>query len=166
LEIRKLTKGDTYQFIYECPECGYKSLQNVNLNNLVVNNFNKLETNTVSILNDQVILHLGHITRGEQKEAYNLIERKLNENQKKVEMIISTLAQAIKKVETPDGEEVLTLKEKVEFVGDLPEKEYKKINEWFEENNFGLDLNINIKCKNITCNYETKESLPISNFFD
>jgi hypothetical protein len=79
-------------------------------------------------------------------------------------MILSNLAQCIKSIDTPDGkEENLSIKDKMEFVGDLPATDYDSIKEWFNENDFGIDLRINVKCND--CKYESIENMEMTNFF-
>jgi len=129
IEIRKATKGDFFQFLYTCPECNNKSIINVDLKKLKVTNLKQIENSKIFILNDKVKLELNHITRGKQKEAYNLLKNIKNENEKQIEMILGTLAQSITKITTEEGEEELDIKEKIEFLGELPESEYNIIND-------------------------------------
>lgn len=128
-EIRKLTKGDFYQFKYTCPKCNSESIQNINLNDLIVNQKMPSDSNEIKILNDKLSLKMKHITRGEQKEAYDQIKNIENDNQKRIEMVLSTLSQSIEEITTEEGVDDSTLKEKIDFVGNLPENEYNKIND-------------------------------------
>lgn len=163
IEIRKLTKGDFYQFLYECPVCGGKTVTNVDLKDLKLTNMQEPENNEVSILHDKVKLEISFLTRGMQKEAYDKIKHISNENQKRVEMVLATLAQSITKITTEEGTEDLPLEEKIEFIGELPESEYKKMNKWFSENDFGIDLNVNMVCNE--CGNKETDTIPLDGFF-
>lgn len=163
IEIRKLTKGDYYQFLYECPVCGGKTVTNVDLKDLKLTNMQEPKNSEVSILQDKVKLEMAFLTRGMQKEAYEKIKNISNENQKKVEMVLATLAQSITKIITEEGEEDISLEEKMEFIGELPESEYSKLNKWFTENDFGIDLNVNMMCNE--CGNKETDTIPLDGFF-
>jgi hypothetical protein len=49
------------------------------------------------------------------------------------------------------------------MVGNLPSKEYDKLKKWYEDNDFGINLNITQKC--IHCKNEEIKSIPLDNFF-
>jgi hypothetical protein len=50
----------------------------------------------------------------------------------------------------------------MEFVGDLPATDYDAIKQWFNDNDFGIDLSIKVKC---SCGYESVENMDMTNFF-
>jgi hypothetical protein len=51
----------------------------------------------------------------------------------------------------------------MKFVGDLPGIDYDTIKNWFDENDFGIDLVIETKCQ--YCKFTNKHTLPLTNFF-
>lgn len=166
IEIRKATKGKTHSFPHTCNSCGSQSIQSVDLDedldlkNMDLDSLQK----ELSVLNDNIVLEMGFVTRGEQKEGFKQIPKKLSMSQKQVEMMIADMASSIKTINTPDGkEEDLPVDKKMEFVGNLPGQEYDKIKEWHDNNYFGIDLTIDIVCP--TCGHEEKRQLPLDNFF-
>jgi len=163
IELRKITKGRKFKFPYTCPNCGSQSLQSVNLDDLKIYQKKASNDNIINLLNDKLKVTMKHLTRGEQKAAYKELENIENINQKKVDMVLATLAQSVEKIETEDGEDDYTLQEKIDFFGNLPDEEYNKLNEWFENNKFGFDLNINVKCKE--CGNRENTIMELDNFF-
>lgn len=165
IELRKVTKGTKYSFTYQCDKCKSQSIQNIDLDDLDVKKLNSEELEKeVELLGGNMKLEMDFITRGEQKEAYKKIDKKLSPREKQVEMIISDLAASIKSIETPDGkDENIPIAKKMELVGNLPGKEYDKLNEWHKNNDFGIDLNTTIRCPH--CGDEKVEQIPLNNFF-
>lgn len=164
IEIRKLTKGSIHTYTFTCPKCKNQSIQKIDLNNLEIHNLKDDIDYTIKVLNDQLTLNMKFPTRKDQKEAFSVIDKNLSDTEKQIEMILSNLAQCIKSIDTPDGkEENLSIKDKMEFVGDLPATDYDSIKEWFNENDFGIDLKIKVKCND--CEYESIENMEMTNFF-
>lgn len=166
IELRKATKGTKHSFQHTCNDCGSQSIQKVDLeNDLGVNN---LDLDSVEkeldLMSGNIKLEMGFPTREEQKKAFKTIPKKLSNTQKQVEMLISDMASSIKKIITPEGEEDdVPIEKRMEFVGNLPGQEYDKITEWYNNNHFGIDLNVNIVCPHCG-NNETKQ-VPLDNFF-
>lgn len=163
IEIRKLTKGSFHTYNFTCPSCKSQSIQKIDLNDLVVKNIPEDNNNIITILNGGMKLHMGPSTRGEQDDAYKIIDHKLKDSEKQVEMALANMAIAIKGIETTSLDETVSIKDKMDLIGDLPGQEYDKVKEWFIENDFGVDLNITTKCP--YCEFKKEHSLPLTNFF-
>lgn len=121
------------------------------------------ENDKLEIMGGNLTLEMNHATRKEQKEALKTIDKNLNDNQKQVERIIAELAILVKAINTPDGRDVPDIKSKMEFIGNLPQGEYDTLQKWKRENDFGIDLTVNIECP--ACNHEEKTVIPLDNFF-
>lgn len=165
IEIRKLTKGSNYSYEFNCPKCKGQSIQNINLDDLELTNMDNVEYDPVLISNDKIKIYLKHITRLEQKRAYsNLKNKNKSKIEKAVNMIVANIAASIYKIETDDGvEENIPFDILFNMVGNLPGIEYDKLKEWYEKNDFGINLNIKNEC--IHCNYEHESAIPLDNFF-
>jgi hypothetical protein len=111
-----------------------------------------------------LVLNLEFPTRKLQEEGYDVIDPSLSVSEKQVEMIIANLAQSIVSIESPSGiDENIPVKDKMMFVGDLPGVDYDTLKNWFDENDFGIDLVIRTKCQ--YCSNVDEHSLPLNNFF-
>lgn len=167
IEVRKFSKGSKHTYEFTCPneKCQSQSIQSIDLNDLDIKQKPEEVNPEVSILNDKVKLYFKYITRAEQAEAYNQLKIKgKNENQVTVEMMVANMAQSIYCIKSPDSEDNdIPFKVKFDFVGNLPQSEYDKIKEWFDVHDYGIDLNITINCPH--CEYSTKDTMPLTNFF-
>jgi len=169
IELRKKTKGNEYQFNLTCPICKSQSIQNIDLDDLVISKINKRLSKKVKI-NDDITVELGHIRRKDQVKAFRLVDKnfkisKFTETQRLAEITLYTYAQAIETIVTPDGEEKnIDLEDKVFLLNNIPQDDYTKITDWFEKNNFGVEFSYTAKC--IHCDdFEQKRDIPVSNFF-
>lgn len=163
IELRKATKGTKYSFPYTCKKCGNQSIQNIDFNDLEVKEKQDSEKE-VKLLDGNLVLEMDHITRGEQKEGYKMIDKSLSPSKKQVEMILSDMAASIKSITTPEGKEEIPMEKKIEFVGGLPSSEYQKIRDWYQKNDFGINLNTKIICDK--CEFEEEIQIPLDNFFE
>lgn len=164
IEIRKLTKGSTHTYSHNCPKCKSPNIQTIDLNNLKVKKPKDDVDPFVKILNGALTLNLEFPTRGKQIEGYAQIDSKLSQTEKQVEMIIANLAQSIISIESSSGiDENIPVKDKMKLVGDLPGSDYDILKEWFDVNDFGIDLIIETKCQ--YCKFTDTHSLPLNNFF-
>lgn len=164
-ELRKATKGKKHNYQYTCPKCNNQSIQNIDLEQVVIKKLNPERNREIKVLNDKVILTIDHITREEQEESLQCIDLN-NENvhEKELDIRINYLAACIKQIETPEGIEDIDIKGKMDFLSDLPGNEYDKIKEWFENNEFGVDFTMTINCPH--CDNKNTKELTLNNFFD
>jgi hypothetical protein len=124
-----------------------------------------LEMDTsVELVND-VKVYLRRIKRGHQKEINpSFIKRSMSSTQIAAEMQVLHHANAIEKIETPDGvDENLTIKDKVYLIENIPTGEYDKIRNKLEEMSFGVDLTYKVKCR--ACDFENETLVPVENNF-
>lgn len=163
LEIRKKTKGENYEFQFDCPKCESQNYLVKDLDKLKVTTLEKLgNINTEVKLTDEVSINLWFITRGEEKEALEKVD--VNSSSKDTDYQFNILTQTIKAVNTPDGkEENLSFEDKQFIMDNLTTGNLEKINNWFEKNNFGTDFRVKKICKQ--CDYEETTMIPLQNFF-
>ena len=83
LQIRKKTKGETYQFQFTCPKCKSQVLNSVNLDELEEK---KLESKTGEVeVADGVTIEIEHIKRKDEKEALENIDLNKAQNDREKE---------------------------------------------------------------------------------
>lgn len=162
VEIRNLTKGSTHTYNFTCPSCNSQSIQTVDLKSLEIKDMKPIE-GPIEIVNGSLKLHMRYVTRGMQEEAYSTINSKLSNSEKQIEMALANMAQAIEFIETSNGKDEPSIKDKMDLLGDLPSHEYERLKEWFMDHDFGINLNVLTKCP--YCNFEETHSLPLNNFF-
>jgi hypothetical protein len=101
-----------------------------------------------------------------QSAAFKILNdsKELSLTQKQIEMFTITNAYGIQEVITPEGiENNLLLEDKIFLLNNIIESEMVKITKWYEDNDFGLDFTINLKCPH--CNKESKREVPLEDFF-
>lgn len=164
IEVRKLTKGSKHSYNHTCEKCKSPIINTLDLNNLKVQKPKKNINKEVDVLNGSLTLSLDFPTRAKQEEGYAQIDSKLSVSEKQVEMIIANLAQSIVSIKSPSGlDEDIPVKDKMDFVGNLPGVDYDILKTWFDKNDFGIDLTIKTKCP--YCSTVNEHSLPMNNFF-
>lgn len=184
IEIRKSSKGSIYEFEQKCKNCNSQYMTNINLNKLKVTKLK--ETNELITLDNKLQIKLQHQKRKDQKDAalyINNIKNSLINKSKKnkndievnnalnnIDKIISVempgyiMARCIEKVYEPNGNEIdIKFEDKQQIVDNFTENDFKKIEKWFDDNKFGLDLTIKYNCPH--CNNEELIEVPIDSFF-
>lgn len=166
IEIRKKTKGEVYQFQYNCPnpECQSQVLNSVNLDELEVKQ-KDTDYGTIDVA-DNISIEIEHLKRKDEKDAVQNINsyEGISEAEKTFEHWTSVIASSIRKVVTPEGEDTdLTFEDKKFVIDNTPQSVIEKIGNWFSENWFGVDFEFTLKCHN--CEYEKKESIPMNQLF-
>lgn len=161
VELRKKSKGEIYRFQAKCPQCNSQSLVAVNLDDLPITMPEKMQE-TISI-NKDISVVVGHIKRKEQAEASSMVPKQGTRTQKVTEMALFTHAAGIKKVITPDDEEIPSLEDRKFLLENVPTSNYDKIRNWFDENNFGVEFLVEYNCP--TCGYKEVIDVPLDNFF-
>jgi hypothetical protein len=203
VEIRKATRGATYQFQTTCTSCGSQTQQNINLSSLPVTTLSKVVKKDVKALtpatkqrkgklvekteepkvvetkptadwnvvklNDNISLRLDLVTRKLQQDAFDLFKAnhpdmsKVSDIERTLDVATLLYAMAIKSVITPDGEEELSLEDKVFLLDNIQQSEQEKISKWYDDHDFGIDFSFNVKCAQ--CGFEEKKEVPVDSFF-
>lgn len=166
VEIRKHSKGEQFTFQFKCPKCKSQNLNYFDFNKLDITKKQNTEHGIVTA-GDNIKLYIDFITRGEQKEAYNMIENvdTLTNSQIRAEMSIHSLASGIKKVESPDGVEELGIEDKLYIVNSLTVDDLDEIKKWYDNNNFGIDIKYTLTCDNCGFSEQKTDVEVSSNFF-
>lgn len=73
IEIRKKTKGETYEFQFKCPQCGSQVLTGVNLDNLEVKK-KDVGSGTIDVADD-ITIEIEHLKRKDEREAIQNINK-------------------------------------------------------------------------------------------
>jgi hypothetical protein len=165
VEIRKRSKGKNYNFGYKCGKCKQESIHSIDLDRMNVKKRAAIESHPIKF-NDQISFELDHIKRRDMKEVYEYVDKlKLNtKTQEQAEMITSSFAMSIKKINTPKG--VLTdipLEDKIYLIDNMTEDAFKQYDEWARKNDFGIEFKYEFQCPHCK-NKETVE-VPVSDFF-
>lgn len=163
VEIRKATKGTTYEFTYNCDKCKSQLFQVVDLKKLKVIPY-PTEIDHKIKLTEDISINVDNIKREEQIKAFKYLPKgNLNDNQKVAEIAILTHAAGIKSIETPKGTiENVSIKDAKYLLENISTDAYDKIKDWYKEYDFGIDFTFNIKCN---CGYKEKITIPLQNFF-
>lgn len=163
LEIRKVTKGDNYQFNYDCRECGVENIQNVMISELPVKPLN-FDNNIIKI-NDKLKFEVDFPTRGDQKDSVLRIKnQKMTYNERQVEVQTGTLANAVRKVHTSEGIiDNISFEDKMYILDNIPSDVFKKFSDWFVEHEFGIEFKSNCKC--VSCGNDDMIEISLSDFF-
>jgi len=166
IEIRKKSKGEEYAFIYSCPSCNTQTHVTINLNELKCK---KRNPNTEPfILNDKISFKIDHLKRGEQIQAYEIInKRKIeNDNLRMAEIATVSYAMCMKTFTTPEGDTEVPIEDKINILdGVMNGKQYDDFVKWFAVNEFGIDFTFKFECNNEKCGNKETLSIPLSNFF-
>ncbi len=160
VEMRKISKGKTFKFPFNCPDCKTQSSQKINLGDLEV--IKKKKVNPLIELTDKISVELKHIKRGEQKKSEKYLDLKDSETKQKVEMQLLGYATGITKIITPDGEEEPDILDKKWMIENTPPTILDKLKKWYNDNAFGIEFTHTIKCE---CGYSEIVDIPLSNFF-
>ena len=165
IELRKYTKGTTYQFQYTCPKCSSQSIQNVDLKKLKVSKLPK-KLNRVVKLDEDISIEIDFPKRRDQITAYEIMktyEGEANERMKTAELGILVTALTIKSIITPDGEDKEPkLEDKVYLMENITSEMFEKIGQ-FTTKNFGVDFKADIQCTK--CEFQHDVDIPPENFF-
>jgi hypothetical protein len=165
--IRKISKGNIYNFNIKCPKCGAESIQAVDIEKLTVIPYPSDIDRKVKI-NKNLTVYLDFIRRGTQKEAEKLVEGlgKLTDNQRRSEIATYMYALSMTKFETNVGEvKDISIQDKKEFIDNLSAKTYETINKWYESSIYGTVFKYTVTCKASPCTFTQDEDIPITGFF-
>ena len=162
VELRKISKGNSYQFYTVCSHCESQTLQNTDLTTLIVK-AKPDDTNYVVKLDDHISITLSYLTRGEQKKIFKSIPKTLTGNARIAEMATLSYAASIVNIIIPEGENELPQQDKIYLINNMTQGMYSSITTWMSDNSYGVEFKRNLKCKN--CGKSTVMEIPLENFF-
>jgi len=163
LEIRKKTKGSIHKWEYTCPKCSSQSLQTFNLDDVPVKKKQE-EINDIVELNENIKVRLKHITRKEQDRIMKTLNHKVSDLQYMTELMTSSHAASIVSIISPEGESTdVPFTDKKYLLENIPTGVYDKVRDWFTDNDFGAELNFDIKCPH--CGNEKEIEVDVEDFF-
>ena len=163
LEIRKVSKGDTYQFSWKCPKCKVDNMNGVVISGLDVKPFNR-EDNIIPI-NERLKFEVDFPTRADQKDAIHRVKGKpMGYREQQVEVQTGTFANSVKKVHTPEAVlDNIPFDDKVFILDNISSDVFETFTTWFKEHDFGVDFVSDVMC--ISCQHKEKMDIPLSDFF-
>lgn len=164
IELRKHTRGTTYQFEWNCPDCKSQSIQVVDLKKLKVTPLPKNFKDIVK-LDDDISVRMDFPRRRDQKLAFEILNEagEITEAQRTAELGVLITALTTRSVITPKGEdEKVSLEDKIYLLENISTQMYEKIANW-SGTNFGVEFSTTIKCKN--CKHQKVVDIPPENFF-
>ena len=165
VEMRKNSKGKLYQFSFKCPKCENFVYHSVDLGELPYTCRNDKADPWVN-LTENISIMLDFITRNDQIEAYNKLKevQYQSQGQKDADYATYTLANSIKGITSPAGEEYeISLEDKVYLLDNVSAGGYDEIKSWYDDNNFGLDFTFSLNCMH--CSFSQKQNIPLHDFF-
>jgi hypothetical protein len=164
LEIRKISKGGAYPFTYKCPKCQQETVGAVDLSALNVKT--KIDEKPILKINDNLSFEVDFPKRKDQKQAAKHVrgKGKISPSAFTAEVMTTTLALSITKV-IANGQELdgVPIEDKIYILDNVKSSVFNEFRRWFDDNDFGVDFTVNIKCAH--CPNEQKIDIPLSDFF-
>jgi len=153
VEIRKITKGNTYTFNIDCPKCRTELINNINLDELEFVPYPE-KIDPVVKLTDALSVDMKYTTRGIQKEAIKLVNG-----------IPNLTIEQLETFYTPTGEITdVSIEDKKELLDNLSESIYDNINEWYKKFDYGVKFKYQPSCR--FCGWKgEEEDIPLTGFF-
>jgi predicted nucleic-acid-binding Zn-ribbon protein len=164
LEIRRITKGDSYTFNWKCPKCGIENIKTLKLSEL--KNVPINVTDNVIKVGEQIKLEVDFPTRRDQKDAIERMNKKGIENyqEKQLDVQTGTFANCIKRVHTPNGIlEDVSFEDKYYILDNIASESFKIFSDWFVDHDFGIEFEVPYTCTH--CDYSEKGEIPLTDFF-
>ena len=164
IAIRMKSKGEVYQFVVKCPKCNFETINNVELDKLEVKPYDP-EIDKWVQLSENLSVKMGYITRGDQAEAFRLVEAiDGTETQKTIELSMFIYAFAMKMFRTPAGDVTdSTLQDKKDLLENLGSDVYEKFQDWFKLSDYGTEFKYTLTCNK--CDFKENRQIPVSDFF-
>jgi len=166
VEIRKITKGNTYTFNIECPKCRTELINSINLDELEFIPYPE-KIDPIVKLTESLSVSMKYTTRDIQKEAIKLVNGipNLTIEQKMAEMATYMYALSMETFYTPTGEITdASIEDKKELLDNLSEDVYENINEWYKKFDYGVKFKYQPLCR--FCGWKNEEEdIPITGFF-
>lgn len=163
LEIRKVTKGNSYQFGYKCSQCKLENIKVLDMSELNVKEYNLID-NVIEI-NDNLKFEVDYPTRGNQITAVSRTKgRKLSPTEKQIDVQLGTFAASIKKVYTPEGvAENVPVEDIIYVLDNITSSRFEVFANWYQVHDFGVEFKTECKC--MGCGHDHKMEIPLSDFF-
>ena len=159
MDIRNHSKGQTVQQTYTCPKCQSQSIQTVDFSKLPYKEYKEPEDGFIEIAKGIGIV-VGHITRGEQKAAYEFLslQNDIDTQAKEALSPLYMLAGAIKSYVNKSGiKDDLTFEDKFFMLESLPDSVLEKFKNWMKANSFGYQVVFSFTCPHCKHVEEIKE---------
>lgn len=165
LQIRCKTKGDKYEFYWKCPICELEQPAFALINEMNVVDVQEITTNIK--LNDSLSADFTFPTRGMQKKAAEIVGdgKGLSDSEKMFEMGIYVYAMCMSTFQTPAGKVQPSLEDKYTVLNGVSSDMFDNIQEWLEENDFGVEFLKEVKCANSSCEFTHVMEIPYTSFF-
>jgi hypothetical protein len=164
LEIRRNTKGDSYNYQWKCPVCSLPQPTTTKLSELEVLPIKEMET--IVEINDNLKADFTFPTREIQKRATAAFDSKgMTESEKMYETGLYVYALCMTNFETPVGKTQPSLEDKVHVLNNVGTTVLEEIRDWLSENEFGVKFSTDAKCNNPDCGFEHHMEIPVTDFF-
>ncbi|NCP97766.1 hypothetical protein GW796_05935 [archaeon] len=146
IEIRKLSKGDTIEYNYHCPNCKNKLLDEVSLTkNTIIKEFDK----SPAIINDNLTIVFKEISYIKAKEL--LEEYGVNSSRYDFYVVLNSIEGLTYKNETFT---IFTLNELEDFLDQFDSDDMIEIYKEFKSRLSSVKLERTVKCHNPNCQKE------------
>jgi hypothetical protein len=165
-EIRKHTKGETSEFTMTCPECKGQSIQKINFEDIEILPVPDNVDYVVS-LTDELSVTMKYLTRKDELYVFEIANEEckgMGATEKETDTVVWMLAASIDDIITPQGPQPgVTIYDKKYLLENLPQPLYRKIQTWHEENKFGPNMTVKVKCPH--CKNEAEQDVTDLDFF-
>ncbi len=165
IEIRKVSKGSSYEFDYKCSKCSTINRGVINLDELDVCPYPEDIDHHIELF-EGFTFNVDFITRGNQSDAISIVNKNkgLNDHQKMIDVAVYSYAMVMKDIVTPDGSmDDISVQDRYEFLNSLSQNQYEKISKWYSKYTYGVVFKKEIEC--ISCDEVSTVDIPITNFF-
>jgi hypothetical protein len=165
LQIRGKTKGDRYDFQWQCPVCELEQPAFAVISEMNVVEIQ--EKTTLIQINESLSADFVFPTREMQIKAVEIVDTQqgLTDTEKMFEMGLYIYAQCMTTFHTPAGKVVPSLDDKVTVINSVSSELFDSIKKWIEENDFGIEFLKEVGCISPTCEFSHIMEIPYTNFF-
>jgi len=163
LEIRRVTKGDNYNFTRKCHSCGLMNVESIKISELDVKPFIKVDN--ILVINERLKFEVDFPTRNDQKDSIRRNnDSSMSLRSRHAEVQTGTYANSIKKVHTPEGVfEDVSYEDKVYILENISSDVFERFTKWFTEHDFGVQFKQELVC--VGCGKKEIIEIPLSDFF-
>jgi hypothetical protein len=164
MEIRNKTKGPRWETEWKCEKCNSQNLLNVDLSTLPVTRLERELIDYELKIMPTLTVNMKFITVSDEMEIVHSIDKSLNDSQKSAELVVSMVASSIDSI-VVNGELIdnMSFQDKKYFLEELPTTIYHEMSKWLQQNEYGTNFNIKIKCH--SCGNEVEFNATPESFF-